>query len=106
MGGLVVRQRLGSFVMGCQVRDEVLSRRTCMLLGAAAAVSARPRSGWGEQDNPVLKLYSDGGPASPYGIGARALSEDIARRTDNRLRVELVLGITAAGQALGPLRAQ
>ena len=71
-------------------------------MGTAAILSAHSA----QADSPALKLYSDGGPASPYGIAARVVSEDVARRTDNQLRVEPVLGVAAASQMLGAKRAQ
>jgi tripartite ATP-independent transporter DctP family solute receptor len=53
-----------------------------------------------------LKLYSDGGVTSPYGAGANAFAEELTQRTDGRYRIEPVLGVAAAGQALGSDRAQ
>jgi hypothetical protein len=72
------------------------------MMGTAATLSAQS----GRADVRVLKLYTDSGPASPYGMAARVLSEDVVRRTDNQLQVELVLGIAATGRVLSPRRAQ
>ena len=59
-----------------------------------------------KREGRVLRLYSDGDPTTPYGAGALAMADELARRTDGRLRIEPVLGFAAAGQALGPHRAQ
>ena len=97
---MTARQRRGGAAK--KPVQECLTRRSGMLMGAAAILSARSA----RADGRVLKLYSDGGPASPYGRAARVVSEDVARRTNDQLRIELVLGIAAAGQVLGPKRAQ
>ena len=57
-------------------------------------------------DGRTLRLYSDGDPTTPYGAGALAMADELARRTNGRLRIEPVLGFAAAGEALGPQRAQ
>ncbi len=50
----------------------------------------------------TLRLFSDGGPASPYGAGAAAFAEEVIQRTGGRYRSEPILGLQAVGQVLGP----